>query len=103
MISLEKLDSNSLESSFSLRADRIDKVGEDLILIDYKTGKVNLSQARSDNLRDPQLLPMHLQSQDSKAPFAQLDEESQNSLDFQPMTTWTLSLNPLLVLPSTTN
>ncbi len=40
---------------FSVRADRIDKLTEGLILIDYKTGRVNLSKAKSDNLKEPQL------------------------------------------------
>ena len=105
VISLEKpfrLELAGIE--FSLRADRIDKVGEDLILIDYKTGKVNLSQARSDNLKDPQLAAYALAISGLKGTFLlNLMKKSQNSLDFQPMTTWTLSLNPLLVLPSTTN
>ena len=77
VISLEKpfrLELAGIE--FSLRADRIDKVGEDLILIDYKTGKVNLSQARSDNLRDPQLAAYALAISGLKGTFfAQLDEE----------------------------
>ena len=77
VISLEKpfrLELAGIE--FSLRADRIDKVGEDLILIDYKTGKVNLSQAGSDNLKDPQLAAYALAIAGLKGTFfAQLDKE----------------------------
>ena len=40
---------------FSIRADRIDETEEGPILIDYKTGKANLSKARASNLKDPQL------------------------------------------------
>ena len=77
VISLEKpfrLELAGIE--FNLRADRIDLVGEDQILVDYKTGKVNLSQARSDNLKEPQLAAYALAISELKGTFfAQLDVE----------------------------
>ena len=61
---------------FSIRADRIDKLAEGLILIDYKTGRVNLSRAKSDNLKEPQLATYALAVDGLKGAFyAQLNDE----------------------------
>ncbi len=63
---------------FSIRADRIDKLAEGLILIDYKTGRVNLSKARSENLKEPQLATYALAIDELRGAFyAQLNDEEQ--------------------------
>ena len=63
---------------FSIRADRIDKLAEGLILIDYKTGRVNLSKAKSDNLKEPQLATYALAVEGLLGTFyAQLNDEEE--------------------------
>ncbi|MDC0213372.1 PD-(D/E)XK nuclease family protein [Gammaproteobacteria bacterium] len=61
---------------FSIRADRIDKLEEGLVLLDYKTGRVNLSQTRADNLKEPQLATYALAIEGLRGTFyAQLNDE----------------------------
>ena len=60
--------------NISLRLDRVDQIGDKLLVIDYKTGEVKPSKWKGDRPTDPQL-PLYLLASDPQAngcAFAQL-------------------------------
>ena len=57
-----------------MRLDRVDKIGDKLLIIDYKTGEVTPGNWLGDRPKDPQL-PLYLLASDPRAhgcAFAQI-------------------------------
>lgn len=70
----QKVSINFGDLNLSMRLDRVDKIGDKLLIIDYKTGEVTPGNWLGDRPKDPQL-PLYLLASDPRAhgcAFAQI-------------------------------